>query len=334
MEAIGTMIPWAAGWRLGATLTLVAAMAATGAWAAGEEPNVTAAAAEPTEDVPLYAAPTTMDGVGRIMAPVMVNGAGPFLFIVDTGATHSALSPELVVRLGLDASTDTPLTVQGSTGALSVPSVLVDRLQAGDIVLKRRRLPVVASAVFADADGILGLEGLEKMRVSVDFGTDRIRISKHRDARPPGNWYRVPVQLRFGRLMIAKARVGEIQVDAVIDTGAERTLGNLALRRALGLDQAARARVTESTVVGATAIEYDANTIASPRILLGDTSLVSVDVTFADLHIFRVWNLEERPAIVVGMDVLGTARALLFDYRRKELMIRLEGGLLMRKENG
>jgi predicted aspartyl protease len=314
---------------------LFAAMALSHASELGGDPSAAAPITQPADDVPLYAAPTTTDGVGRIMAPVMVNGAGPFLFIVDTGATRGALSPRLVARLGLDPSMESPLTVQGSTGSLSVPSVVVDRLQAGDIVLEHRRLPVVAPAVFADADGILGVEGLDKMRISVDFGMDRIRISRHRDSRPAGNWYRVPVQLRFGRLMIAKARVGEIAVDAVIDTGAERTLGNLALRKALGLDQAARAKDTESTVVGATVVEYDANTIASPRILLGDTSLVSVDITFADLHIFRVWDLLERPAIVVGMDVLGTARALLFDYRRKELMIRLEGGgLLLRKENG
>jgi hypothetical protein len=34
------------------------------------------------------------------------------------------------------------------------------------------------------------------------------------------------------------------------------------------------------------------------------------------------------------MDVLGTARALMFDYRRRELLIRLDGPLLMRKDIG
>jgi len=50
-----------------------------------------------------------------------------------------------------------------------------------------------------------------------------------------------------------------------------------------------------------------------------------VDVTFADLHVFRVWGLADEPAIVLGMDVLGTSRGLLFDYRRGELQVRTSG---------
>src|SRR5690606_32715782 len=40
----------------------------------------------------LYASPTRRDRIGRIIAPVIINGQGPFRFVVDTGATHSAIS--------------------------------------------------------------------------------------------------------------------------------------------------------------------------------------------------------------------------------------------------
>jgi len=270
----------------------------------------------------LYAAPTNLDHIGRILAPVMINGQGPFRFIVDTGASRSAISPQLVARLGLTASLDDSLTVQGVTGADIVPSVMIDKLQAGDIVLANRRMPVIAPHVFANADGILGVEGFDGMRITVDFVKDRIFISHERQATMAGGWYHVPVRLRFGRLMVANASIGNIRVKAVIDTGAERTLGNLALRKALRLDKAAQQVRTESQVIGATANEEAANSIPSPMIRLGQTEITRVDVTFADLNVFKIWNLDEQPALVLGMDVLGTPKALIFDYKRIELLIR------------
>jgi predicted aspartyl protease len=168
------------------------------------------------------------------------------------------------------------------------------------------------------------------MRMLVDFQLRQITIARHRSRHMAGNWYRVPVNFRFGRLMVAEGRIGRVPVKAVIDTGAERTLGNLALRRALNLDHAARQEHTESQVIGATAEQQAANTIRSPTILIGQTALVDVDVTYADLNVFQLWGLVDQPALIVGMDVLGTVRALLFDYRRRELMIRLDGALPVR----
>ncbi|HEX7374340.1 MAG TPA: retroviral-like aspartic protease family protein [Steroidobacteraceae bacterium] len=284
--------------------------------------HITPPPAPVVTDSYLYAAPTTIDHIGRILAPVMINGQGPFRFVVDTGASRSAISPALAARLGLTPSTDDALTVQGVTGAEQVPSVLVYRLQAGEIVLEHRRLPVIAPHVFANADGILGVEGFDGMRITVDFVRDQIYISQERKASMSGGWYHVPVKLRFGRLMIADAYIGKVKVKAVIDTGAERTLGNLALRTALRLDQAAQQQRTETQVIGATANEENANLIPSPMIRLGETEITRVDVTFADLNVFRIWNLDQQPSLVLGMDVLGTPKTLIFDYKRRELLIR------------
>lgn len=273
----------------------------------------------------VYAAPTTVDKIGRIMAPVMVNGQGPFRFILDTGASRSVLSPSLVERLGLQVSPESTLTIQGATGAEEVPAVRIDQLHAGDIRLENLQLPVVGSTVFANADGILGVEGFDQMRITIDFTSNQISIVRaRRTLRVVGNWYRVPVQLRFGRLMIAKARIGRVQVQAVLDTGAERTLGNLALQKALGLDVMAERARGESLVIGATSAQETAQTLPSPLIRFGQMVITDVDVTFADLHVFRIWGLEQVPALVLGMDVLGTPNALALDYRHGEVLLRTD----------
>lgn len=290
--------------------------------AAGDPPLGSHIAVVPPADEAVYAAPTTRDHVGRIMAPVMINGQGPFRFIVDTGASRSAVSPLLATRLGLVPSAAATLQVQGVTGAEAMPSVLVETLQAGDILLRHHRLPVLPPGVFANADGILGVEGFDAMRIRVDFERDQILITRGRASMPGADWYRVAASQRPDRLLVASAWIGRINVKAVIDTGAERTLGNLALRNALKLDKDAQRQSTQSQVIGAVAAEQAANSLPAPMIRLGEAEIRRVDVTFADLNVFGLWGLANEPALVIGMDVLGAARTLVFDYRRSQLFIR------------
>jgi predicted aspartyl protease len=286
-------------------------------------PGPTAIEGPPVQqEEPLYAAPTTLDRIGRVMAPVMVNGQGPFRFVVDTGASRSAISPRLAERLGLVPEPEAMLRLHGVTGEDIVPSVVVARIQAGDIVMENHRVPVIAPQVFADADGILGVEGFAGMRITVDFENDRILISRTTAQRTGSGWYRVPARMRFGLLMIANATIAGVRVTAVIDTGAERTLGNLALRKALRLDAKAQEERTATQVLGATGALAPANSIPSPIISFGQANIARVNIAFADLNVFRIWNLEKTPALVLGMDVLGTPRAMILDYKRSEIQVR------------
>jgi hypothetical protein len=47
---------------------------------------------------------------------------------------------------------------------------------------------------------------------------------------------------------------------------------------------------------------------------------------YGDFHIFKLWNLESRPAALIGMDVLGTVGALVVDYSRRELLLDVGAG--------
>src|SRR4051812_19033096 len=94
------------------------------------------AISEPPAEEPLFAVPTQLDRIGRILAPVMINGQGPFRLIIDTGANHSTISPRLVEKLGLVQSEDVTKRVLGVTGSANMPTVFIDRLQAGTLVVE------------------------------------------------------------------------------------------------------------------------------------------------------------------------------------------------------
>src|SRR6266581_1494818 len=143
--------------------------------------------AAPPDDTTLYASPTRKDRIGRILAPVMINGRGPFRLIVDTGASHSTVSPELAQTLGLQPSSEVPFLVNGITGTARVPSVPIDQLLVGDLVFRSIRVPVVWAPVMAGADGILGVAGLKDERIIVDFMRNRVTISRSsRNTAPRG----------------------------------------------------------------------------------------------------------------------------------------------------
>jgi hypothetical protein len=38
-------------------------------------------------------------------------------------------------------------------------------------------------------------------------------------------------------------------------------------------------------------------------------------MVFGDFHIFKVWDLWQEPAMIIGMDVLGTVASLGIDFR-------------------
>ncbi len=41
------------------------------------------------------------------------------------------------------------------------------------------------------------------------------------------------------------------------------------------------------------------------------------------MDIFKRWRLTSEPAIMIGMDALGTLDTLIIDYRRHELQLRM-----------
>jgi predicted aspartyl protease len=284
--------------------------------------NTTASTAAPRTALPeaLYAAPTRLDRIGRIIAPVMLNGRGPFRFIVDTGANRSVITTQLASALGLEASHDQSVTLRGVTGATVVPTVSIDRFQTGDLVQSSLQLPVLET-VMSQADGILGMEGFEDKRITVDFVRDRIEISRSLRQRAPATYLTLPARIRFGRLMVVDAKVGNVRTKAIVDTGAERTLGNMALRQALLRRR--NAGLMEAThVIGLSMDEQAAHSIRTPPISMGHAEISNVEVVYGDIDVFRLWELEDRPALLLGMDVLGTLNTLIIDYRMREVQIR------------
>jgi predicted aspartyl protease len=271
-------------------------------------------------DPSLFATPTTRDHIGRVVVPVMINGRGPFRFIVDTGANHSTISPQLAHVLGLTPADGSTVVVNGITGAAQTSFVTVDRLQAGELLIDGTALPVVWAPVMAGADGILGASGLKEKSLLIDFQRNRVEIAHHVETFARAQSIRIHALSLSHGLIAVDASVGRTRVTAIVDTGAERTLGNLALRNALKVRRP-RGVVTLTSVYGATEEVETGEIEIAPPITIESLHITDVAVVYGDFHIFKVWGLQDSPAMIIGMDILGTVASLSIDFKNRDIYV-------------
>ena len=272
-----------------------------------------------SEEASLFALPTTHDHIGRVVVAAMVNGKGPFRFIVDTGATNSTVSPRLVQELGLQPTGAASIVLNGITGTAQVSAVTLDRLQAGDLSVDQLVAPVVWAPVMAGADGILGAAGLTGRSLTVDFQRNTVRISRGVEMAVRGEALKIHATRVTHGLMTLSMQIGGVRGLAVIDTGSERTLGNLALRDALKLRTRTGAVALVTSVYGATEQVERGEIWRAPTILIDTMRINDVQVVYGDFHIFKVWEMENTPAMIVGMDILGTVASLGIDFKNADV---------------
>jgi hypothetical protein len=269
----------------------------------------------------VYVAATAQDRVGRVMTPVFVNGVGPFAFVVDTGASSSVIAPRIARRLSLEVDAAQPKLLRGITGSELVPTVNVSRITAGGITLENSRLPVVEPRVFADADGIFGADAFGRGCLVVSFQRAKVAILEKPCPRADDHWEKVRARLEFGGLVVADARVGNTRAVAIIDTGAERSLGNPALLAALRERKKISREPNLTQVYSATSQVVFGDLLLTPSLRMGGVSIGKFEVVYGDFEVFKIWDVVDRPAIVLGIDVLGQMDAMMIDYTRSEILI-------------
>ena len=325
-SAIWTRSAQAAG---GLTLSLLLAP-----WTLGIAPEVTpptnptsAEAIDQLADVmvegkePRFVSPTRRDQIGRIWAPVVINGRGPFRLVLDTGASHSGVTALVAVALGLPTDKSPPVIMRGVTGFATVPTIQVNSLSVGDLSVDQPVLPIVPDAL-GGAEGVLGSEGLAGKRIFIDFRHDKIDIAFSKNERSGRGFVSIPFHQLRGTLVVVDAMVGDVRTKAIIDTGGQATIANVALRDALSRNRT-YLHGKPDQIIGATKDVQEGLLMDTPAIQLGSIQIKDSGVTFADMYIFKQWKLLNEPALLIGMDTLGLLDTLIIDYRRHELQLRM-----------
>ncbi len=292
-----------------AGLVLLTGLAATPARADVPPPPPTEPSA-PAESLPL-----AQDITLRLTLPVMINGQGPFDFLVDTGSDRTVISRELAGKLGLAAGPR--VVIHESAGADNVKTVIIDDLKVGARDILHIEAPSLAASDLGAA-GMLGVDALKDLHLVMDFKA--LKLSSESSRAEPVDDHTIVVQgrSRYGQLILTNSRIRGVPVLVVLDSGSQLSVGNPALLKLLtgrSTDLAGRKTTEIVTVTGRHQV-VELDDIAEAQI--GGITIRNMLLAFAQLHIFDRFGLTRQPALLLGMDVLSLCRKVTVDLRRRE----------------
>lgn len=250
----------------------------------------------------------------RLTVPVMIDGTGPYDFMIDTGSQATAVTHEINNSLGL-----APLgtaTLVGMASSRQVNMVEVGQLTVGSHEIYDLRSPVL-SKVHVGADGIIGLDSLQDFRVLLDFREGTIAVEDVSRLKNYRRGFEIVVRARqeFGQLLITNAKVEGVKATVIIDTGAQASLANNALREKL---RAKREQEVTTTDVNGASLVGQMSYVRSLNIQ--GLQLSHVPLAFADAPAFEALGLKDTPVLSLGMQHLKMFDRVAIDFSNNRIL--------------
>jgi len=263
------------------------------------------------------------DGADRMTVPVSVGGTGPYQFLVDTGSERTVISKELARQLRLTSGRAAVL--HSVMGANDIETVHIPHLQVSSNTVSVVDAPALGASNIG-ADGMLGIDSLRSQRVLFDFKAKTMSITPSTQPleRLEGDTIVVRARSRDGRLIFTQAKIDGKRVAVIVDTGSQVTIANMALQKLLS--KKGHVPIPETvTIESVTGERMSANVTRVAKLELGGVQLTDLSVAFADAHIFRQLNLDDRPALLLGMNAMKAFDRISIDFAAKKVRFVLPG---------
>jgi len=259
------------------------------------------------------------DGAQRMTVPVRLSGRGPYRFLVDTGANRTAVSREVAGALRLVAGENASL--HDAAGVSTVGTATLPTLQ-----LTRKEIRNVDAALLDSAnmgaDGILGTDSLRSQRVLFDFEAQTLSIvpSAVPDFNAEPGTIVVQGTRRNGRLVVTEATANGRPLTVVVDTGAQYSIGNAALKRALlGTKSLGQGQHVELQTVSGDKLPGEFMFVH--ELTIGGVTLRDLLIVFADAHTFKLLGYDRRPAMLLGMNAMRAFKKVSIDFASRRLRV-------------
>jgi len=157
-----------------------------------------------------------------VVLAVRLNGRGPFRFLLDTGSTHTAVSPATAAQIAAPAVARA--SMGSAAGSRDTLVVRVDALEVGPVEVTG----LLASVVELDEliqgrgiDGVIGHDALASLRYTIDFRQRRVVWWPGQENVARGSSF--VLQPSHGRFVVSlPQRLSLLRL--VPDTGAESLL--------------------------------------------------------------------------------------------------------------
>ena len=254
------------------------------------------------------------DAAQRMTVPVRLSERGPYRFLIDTGAMTTVLSRSLASDLAITHDKKQALLI-GVAGSQMVDTVRIDQLDLGRRSFYNLLAPLL-EAEHIGADGILGLDSLQGQRVLIDFKRKLIAVD---DAKALGgnNGFEIVVtaRRRSGQLIMTDAMLDGVKVNVVIDTGADTSIGNMALARTL-----ARRKDAATTLTSVTGQTVPARIGMGRALTIDKIRFQNVLIAYTQSPAFAALGLDKKPALLLGIRDLRSLDRVAIDFSTRRIL--------------
>lgn len=263
----------------------------------------------------------------RMTVPVIVNGQGPFHFVIDTGADRTVISKELAEQLALPKSGTAKLHAMG--GSAQVNMVRIDRIQVSDKISRKVRAAALPRK-YVGADGLIGIDSLKGQRIVMDFqaGTMTLQASDapEDDVSEGVDVIVVTARTRLGQLVLADADANGQKVWVIVDTGAQNSVGNTRLRK-LMVERNPSTMVKPIQMIDVLGRSTPADYTVVSRLRIGGVMLGNAALAFADAHPFKLFELDKKPSMLLGMESLRAFQRVSVDFAARKIKFLMPSGM-------
>jgi hypothetical protein len=253
---------------------------------------------------------------GKPLVMVMVNGKGPFRFVVDTGTSGDAfVTPELAEMLRLSAVGQAQLSDPSKQSDQSIPVVVVQSLEFAGVKFRdiRARVHLLGRGE-GTYQGLLGFSLFRDCILTLNFPSRELTLATG-SLSPDGEHSVLSFRMRDG-IPIVNLCIGGVPTDAQIDSGGDGLLlpDRLAARLKFASDPAEFGHGESLS----TRFEIKAARLA-PNVEIGDYSFKRPFVEIGG--VFPLANLGSSPLQAFAVTFDQKNRLVRFQASRKALTL-------------
>lgn len=260
---------------------------------------------------------------GQYTLNVMLDGQGPFVFMVDTGASRTSIFEATRLRLGHEKRSVEQRFVRGMTSSEIRPTVVLKRLEFIGKAVENHNVIVLENwdDQTETLDGILGMDVLNGLIFAFDHsqgdvGQKRklgmVRVLKDRalQSRKYRKWTHIklaenpyPVS-KFG-LMFTHTLVGDLRIPTLFDMGASFTAISWDIVEGTPLRKEKKRLRDDWEVHGAVGVFKPRIRIIMERIDIGGMPLTAHEILVMNFEGLPINNQGKYPLVITGVDLLG-----------------------------
>ena len=272
-------------------------------------------------------------GKGVFVIDISVGQLGPKPFLLDTGATRSAVFEELANELSLVPLGKEAVMVHGMTAKDLKQKSKLDSISIGpheyrnvSVVILADRKEKASNSVLPQ--GLIGMDILSKFRLYVDGSEKMIYLIPVAlpELKPPPYWRKIQLiknpysEIDYG-LHFFEMRVGNKLVPALFDSGSEINIVNWNSVHFPQL-KAMRRRLREKWVIDGAIGEFDPVTVVNMvNFRSGQKRWDRREFFVMDFDNLGILGVETQPFIIAGANLFAGG-SFYVDFETDQLIVR------------